>query len=370
MASEQAPHALPVSRITAQPIAWLWPGRLALGKLAMLDGDPGLGKSLITLDLCARLSRGLPLPDGGPGPGVVNSIVLNGEDGVEDTIRPRLAALGADLDRVFVLRRTGLKRPLCFPDNLPTLARALQRTAARLVIIDPVVAFLGSGAPSSSDQGVRRALFPLSQLAAKCGCAVVLVRHLSKRGGRSLYRGFGSIGFLGACRSGWLVAADPQAPTRRVLAQVKNNLAPVQPSLGYEVHAEQPAPPVVRWLGVSPWTADQLMGVPAATCVGGALERACDFLEVALEAGPRTTRGLWAEARAQGHSERTLWRARQELEVRSEEVWTDGTKRVYWLLRGQRLRDVLPADEVPPDLEEWLAPLRARFPPSTPLDER
>src|SRR5438105_13300949 len=93
----------PVSQLTARSLDWLWPSRLALGKLAMLDGDPGLGKSLLALDLCARLSTGRPFPDGQPGPGVANSIVLNAEDSAEDTIRPRLEALGADPERVFVL---------------------------------------------------------------------------------------------------------------------------------------------------------------------------------------------------------------------------------------------------------------------------
>ena len=94
----------PVSQLAPRPVEWLWPGRLALGKLAILDGDPGLGKSLVTLDLCARLSTGRAFPDGSPGPGPGSAIVLNGEDG-EDTIRPRLQALGADLDRVFEIGR-------------------------------------------------------------------------------------------------------------------------------------------------------------------------------------------------------------------------------------------------------------------------
>src|SRR4030088_854814 len=94
-----------VSELTPEAYAWLWPGRLPLGKLAILDGDPGLGKSLLALDLCARLSTGRPFPDGSPSPGPANALVLNGEDGAEDTIRPRLQTLGADLDRVFVLDR-------------------------------------------------------------------------------------------------------------------------------------------------------------------------------------------------------------------------------------------------------------------------
>src|SRR5471032_132152 len=92
----------PASLLTPAPIEWLWPGRLALGKLAILDGDPGLGKSLIAIDLCARLSTGRAFPDGAATGGAAGAIVLNGEDSAADTIRPRLAALGADLQRVFV----------------------------------------------------------------------------------------------------------------------------------------------------------------------------------------------------------------------------------------------------------------------------
>src|SRR6059058_1055070 len=95
----------PFSEVAARPVSWLWPGRLPLGKLAILDGDPGLGKSLVALDLCARLSTGQPMPDGSSGAGPASALVLNGEDDDEDTIRPRLEALGADLGRVFVLPR-------------------------------------------------------------------------------------------------------------------------------------------------------------------------------------------------------------------------------------------------------------------------
>src|SRR5436190_2821831 len=90
-----------LSQRTARPLSWLWPGRLALGKLALLEGDPGLGKSLVALDLCARLSRGLGFPDGSPGPGPCGSLVLSGEDGEADTVRSRLVGLGADLGRIF-----------------------------------------------------------------------------------------------------------------------------------------------------------------------------------------------------------------------------------------------------------------------------
>src|SRR5438105_15774109 len=96
-----------VGDLVSREIAWLWPGRLALGKLAIVEGDPGLGKSLLTLDLCARLSSGRPFPNDAASPGPATALVLNGEDGAEDTIRPRLLALEADVNRAFVLEGSG-----------------------------------------------------------------------------------------------------------------------------------------------------------------------------------------------------------------------------------------------------------------------
>src|SRR4051794_38446331 len=146
----------PLSELAPRPVSWLWPGRLALGKLAMLDGDPGLGKSLLTLDLCARLSTGRPFPDGAPGPGIGPAIILNAEDSEEDTLRPRLQALRADLNRVFILHpEEGPGQLLRLPCQTELLDDALQRTQARLVVLDPIVAFLDPSVCCNSDQGIR-----------------------------------------------------------------------------------------------------------------------------------------------------------------------------------------------------------------------
>jgi hypothetical protein len=362
----------PVSQLAPRTVAWLWPGRLALGKLAILDGDPGLGKSLVTLDLCARLSTGRPFPDGAAGPGASGAIVLNAEDGEEDVIRPRLQALGADLERVFVphLARDQAGSPLCFPGQSDVLDEALRRTRARLVVIDPIIAFLGPSICDRSDPSVRRALSPLAQIAEQHSCAVLLIRHLNKRGGsRSIYRGGGSIGFLGVCRSGWLIARDPVQTERCVLAQVKNNLAAAQPSLAYRVTPHEPDPPTLDWLGISAWTADQLLAGGACPAPAAQRDRARDLLAALLADGPRTSREVWAAAQGHDLSERTIERAKHELAIRSVLVGAGAARLSYWLLPGQQLPDAVPPDDAPPDLEPWLAPLREQFPPSTPLDE-
>jgi putative DNA primase/helicase len=356
-------HLQRVSELTPEAYAWLWPGRLALGKLTMLDGDPGLGKSLLALDLCARLSTGRPMPDGSAGPGPANALVLEAEDGQKDTVRPRLEALGADLERVFVVRRGDLGELPRLPGQLAALDAALAEREVRLLVLDPVVAFLEPGVLTSQDPSVRRALLPLVQLAERRRCAVQLVRHLNKQANkRALYRGGGSIGLLGACRSGWLVAADPQAPGRRVLAQVKNNLAPPQPSLAFEVRPRAGAPPELVWLGESPRTADELVGAAVGAAAESPRDRARAFLEAFLQGGPRPTTEIWEAAVREKLSKRTLQRAREDLSIRCEWVFRDGVPRRYWLLPGQTA-------PLPPELEPWLRPLLEQFPPPNPLKE-
>ncbi len=365
---------IPVSRLAPRPLDWLWPGRLARGKLALFEGDPELGKSLVTLDLCARLSTGRPFPDGVPGAGPANALVLSAEDDGADTLRPRLEKLGADMDRVFVRDSPGgaLDDPLLrLPSETAGLDAMLHRVKPLLVVIDPITAYLDPAVNVTSDPSVRAALLPLGQLAARHQCVVLLVRHLTKDGGRvAVYRGTGSIAFIAVCRSGWLFARDPETPGRQVMAQVKNNLAAPQPSLAYRITGQRPDPPTVDWLGPSPLGAAALVAGPARDPVAAwPRDRARTFLEELLEDGPLTSRDIWARAQEQGLSERTIQRAKQGLEIRSERVDVDGRHLSYWLLPGQKLPpSVSPqADDV--DLEPWLAPLREKYPVPTPLDD-
>ena len=370
--NDHAPALRPFSQVVARPIEWLLPGRLPLGKLTIFEGDPGLGKSLITIDLCARLSTGRPLWDGSPGLQPCNSILLSAEDSAADTILPRLQAAGADLTRVFTFHRDGddLAEPLRLPSQVGALDAMLTQTGARFVVIDPITAFLDPSVQIASDPSVRRALFPLQQLALKHRCAIELLLHLNKTGGGvALYRGLGSIAFNACCRSIWLADRDPHDPTRSILAQVKSSLAAPQPSLAYQLPPADAPVPTVAWLGTSDLTADQLLAGPARAEPVSAYDRARDFLEACLEDGPRTSRAVWQMAQEAGLSERTLRRAKQELNVRSVRVYVDKVLLSYWLWPGQQLPDSVPPEAVPPDLEEWLAPLREKYPPSTPLDD-
>ncbi len=364
-------QARPISAVVLRPVEWLWPGHLALGTLAMLEGDPDLGKTYLLLDLCARLSSGQPFPDGAASPGPANSLLLCAEDNEADTLAPRLAALGADPARVFVWP---CESPASFPSQSTVLDDMLIQTDARLVVFDPILAFLDKSVNPYNDASVRRALRPLSELAQRRRCVAMMVRHLAKRlRGPAIYRGATSIAFTAVCRSVWLAARDPEQPGegdsagRCVLAQVKNNRAARQPSLSYEL---APAPgglppggspvggspvsglPTVRWLGVSTWRPDDL------TLYGGdgpERARAKTVLAECLAHGPRTSREIRAAARGHGLSRRTLFRAKADLEIRCERRPYRGALVCFWLLPGQQVPDRFQPDgEL--DLDPWLKP--------------
>ena len=354
------------NQVVARPVSWLWQDRIPLGKLVILEGDPDLGKSLIALDLCARLSTGRPFPDDRPGPGPANALVLSAEDNPADTITPRLHALGADTQRVFVWQRERDDEvwPWRFPAQIGRLDDALGQSDARLAVLDPIMAFLDDSVLCASDQSVRRALAPLMHLAEKHRCALLMHRHLNKQGGgRALYRGLGSIAFVAACRFAMLVGRDPQTPGRCVLAQVRNSLARPQPSLVYQIKAAGAALPAVEWLGSSPVSADDLLG-GAARPPDGPFERATAFLEEFLAGGPRTARELWEAAQGAGLSARTLQRAKKKLGIRSRRVYKDKQPVTYWLLRGQEP----PHFSGDPEFDRMLAELERQFPPPNPLD--
>jgi hypothetical protein len=347
-----------LDQLAPRPVSWLWPGRLPRGKLAMLDGDPGMGKSLLTLDLCARLTQGRPFPDDAPAPGPANVLLLNAEDSPDDTLIPRLRSLGADLQRVYFAEpdeETG-RGMLGLPRDLDALEAALERSQAQLAVLDPIAAFLDGSILSSNDQSVRRALTPLVGLARRRNCAIQFVRHLNKGGGsRALYRGGGSIGLLATCRSGWLVGPDPYEPDRRVLAQTKRNLAGLQPSLAFSIGAGEAGQPTLVWHGPSPLTADQLLGGrPALPESGRARAHAREVLRQFLDERPRTFPEVEAMASEQGLSERTLRRAKADLTVRSCRVYLEGRRITYWLLAHQTLPEHIPTGAIESDPEALL----------------
>lgn len=323
---EAGPVLVNLAAVRRRGVRWLWPGRLPLGKISILDGDPDKGKSLIALDLAARVSRGLPMPDGarGDGDGPAGVVLLSAEDDLEDTIGPRLDAAGADSSRVVALQAVRDENAVEYGVtllDLPALEAAVRCVAARLVIIDPLMAYMPGAVDSHQDADVRRVLRPLGELAGRLGVAVLLVRHLNKGGGsNAIYRGGGSIGIIGAARSGLLAGLDPDDETgrRRVLAVTKSNLARSPGSLAYAIE-ERDGVPVIAWGGAVDMSSQSLLA-GADNDTRPALNEAVAFLEGELVEGPQPARAVMQAARAAGITEITLTRARYRIGVRASRI--------------------------------------------------
>src|SRR6266480_2450754 len=246
-----------LSEVETQEITWLWEKRIPMGKITVLDGDPGMGKSLIAAHIAACVSTGRPIPNGTPGKqGSV--ILIAPEDNPQDTLKPRLEAAGGDPSQVLLLNTVEdldakrikiYDRPFSLAHDLEILEDAIKRMQAVLVIIDPLMAVLGNSIDSSRDQSVREVFTPLAQLAERTGCAILMIRHLSRgTAGHPLYRGAGSIGIIAAARSGLIVAADPSDEQRRILAPTKHHLSQPASNLTYQVvENDQDAPISTGW---------------------------------------------------------------------------------------------------------------------------
>jgi RecA-family ATPase len=310
-----------LSSVEPEEVSWLWLSWLALGKLALVDGDPGLGKSAMTLDLAARVSAGKGFPDGAEcePAGVV---LLSAEDGLADTIRPRLDAAGADTSKILALATVpdeeGHDRLLSIPEDLALIEKGIRRVEARLVVVDPLMAFLSGDTNSHRDQDVRRALAPLAGLAERTGAAVLVVRHLNKAAANNpLYRGGGSIGIIGAARMAYVVGKDPQDENRRVLASTKNNLATPPQSLMFGLEEAESSSVRVNWLGQSEVSAKDLLATPQDQDHADARSEAVEFLNEILIDGPVAASQVKEEAEDAGISERTLARAKKAIGVMS-----------------------------------------------------
>src|SRR5215213_7317013 len=326
---ESMPIGTLLAEVQAETVEWLWERRIPLAKITVLDGDPDNGKSVLTSDLAARVTTGGAMPYGFgkifPQAGVV---ILSAEDGVGDTIRPRFDAAGGDPSRVVIL---GNDDPFGIPEDLPELERAIKRVGAKLVIVDPIMAFLGENINSNSDKDVRSALKPLKQLAERSGAAVVIVRHLNKTpGGNVLYRGGGSIGIIGAARSGLVVGPHPTDEELRVLASQKHNLSTPPESLAYRLTSapNNPHAAVIVYEGVTEMNAKDILKPQLEEQERSAMDEAKDFLREVLAAGEKPAADVKSDAESVGVAWGTLKRAKVALginPVNRGTVW-------YWSL--------------------------------------
>jgi hypothetical protein len=370
--SHKVPHVITLSTVQPEPVSWLWEPYIPRRKLTLVEGDPGTGKTWLMLQIAASISQGYGLPgrDGklqgkqGAGQPV---LYLSAEDGLADTLRPRLDAAGADCTNIHALTGWREQEGELVKTGSITLADLRVITAAiatyrpALVIIDPLQAYLGAKTDMYRANEVRPLLAALVLLAEQYDCAMVCVRHLAKASqARAIYRGLGSIDFTAAARSVLLVgeappaqeeAAEGNAPaaSRRVLAHSKSSLAPHGPSLVFELREG-----TLYWLGLCPITANEL----AAGLQHGArrdveVQKAEAWLRASLRQGPRRANEGGEAAAGQGIALRTLKRAKKALGVHSQKaggVW-------YWSMPSTLLALLAPLAML------TLLALLARLPP-------
>src|SRR5215203_6161432 len=317
--TEAIPVGIMLSEVQAETVEWLWERRIPLGKITVLDGDPGLGKSVLTTDLAARLTTGRAMPYGFQKREPAGVVILSAEDGAGDTIRPRFDAAGGDPTKVVLL---GTEEMLAIPEDLGIIERAIKQVDAKHVIIDPIMAFMGEEVNPNSDKDVRRALTPVKQLAERLGVAVLIVRHLNKTpGGNHLYRGGGSIGIIGAARVGLLVGPHPDDDDLRVLAGQKSNLGPPPESLKYRIVTAPNDSAQVKYEGTVELKPQDLLKGPQDEEERSAADEARDFLRSVLAGGVRKeSNSVKAEAKSLGISETTLNRVKRSIGVKSMKI--------------------------------------------------
>jgi DNA repair protein RadA/Sms len=322
--------------VQAEAVNWLWFPYIPLGKLTLMQGDPGDGKTTVVLNIAASISTGRALPGAGPmEPG--NIIYQTAEDGIADTIKPRLISAVADCKRVFIIDES--EKGLSLSDE--RIEAAMIELKPKLFIIDPLQAYLGADVDFHRANEVRPVLKKIGLLAEKYACAVILIMHLSKSSqNRSLYRGLGSVDIPAAARSVLLVGKNPNNPQERAMAQVKNSLAPMGQSLGFEITQFG-----VMWKGTSDLTAEDLLG-PAYKSDSNDEEKKSPVLEArkylidCLKDGPRLGKEIIDGIKYSGFSKRTLETAKAQLQIKN--TWKG--RECYWSFP--------PDQEFPPDTKD------------------
>ena len=315
--------------VKVEQIEWLLYPFIPFGKVTIIQGDPGEGKTTMVLQIIAKLTRGEPIllnkksqkeaqqdseenlkqevlsQDNPIQP--VNVIYQTAEDGLGDTIKPRLLAAGADCSRVLVI--DDREQPLTMVDV--RLEEAIMQTKARMVVLDPIQGFLGTDVDMHRANEIRPLMKGMAVLAEKYHCAIILIGHMNKNSnGKSSYRGLGSIDFQAAARSVLIVGRLKDEPETRVMCHVKSSLAPEGKSVAFRLDKETG----FQWIGEYDISADDLLSGDAR---GQKSRIAKEFLLDILADGGMAQKKIEEEASKQGIKKKTLRNAKQELEIDS-----------------------------------------------------
>jgi hypothetical protein len=326
------PDLVRLSDVAAKDVNWLWKLYLAFGMLAMLSGDPGSGKTFIALALAAGYTVGRT-PDGGRS-APIDVLYMSVENAPAEVVRPRFDGLGGDAKRFHLLRGTTwtedgvpIQGAITLSD-IPILDAALEQTRAKLLIVDPIQSYLGASVDLHRSNETRPVLDGLAKLAEKHGCAILILRHLSKQGGgKAITRGLGSIDLSGAVRSEMLAGSLPDDPESRAMVHIKSNLGAYGPTLGYSIDADGK----FSWTGRSEITASDLLAAPEGQ-EKGPMNQAKEWLSALLKDGSKDYTEISQLAEGEGIKIRTLRRAKDALGIHSRKACFGGGW--IWSLEG------------------------------------
>jgi hypothetical protein len=297
-----------MNEVEAVEIKWLWYPYIPYGKITVIQGDPGDGKTTVVLAIAAAITTGAALPESKAAAAPMSVIFQTAEDGLGDTVKPRLVQSGADCSRVIVIDES--EKELSLSDV--RIEQAITQTGAKLFILDPLQAYLGADVDMHRANEIRPVLKRIGAVAEKTGCAVVVVGHLNKGTSKSQYRGLGSIDIQAAARSVLTVGRIKGKPYTRAIAQGTNNLAPEGKSIGFELDPDSG----FRWLGAYPITIDELLS-GAMPEQDSTYDRAVAFLQTELAESEQPASLLFEKAASEKIQARTLKKAKAALGVKS-----------------------------------------------------
>ena len=312
-----------MSDVELTPVDWLWKPYLPFGKLSVLQGNPGEGKTYFAMHLAAACTNGKLLPNM-ERMEPFNVIYQTAEDGLGDTVKPRLIEAGADLDRVLVIDDSEVQ--LTLSDE--RIEKAIVENNARLVIIDPIQAYLGADVDMNRANEVRPIFMRLGQVAQRTGCAILLIGHLNKAAGmQSLQRGLGSIDIAAAVRSVMFIGKLKHDPTMRILTHEKSSLAPPGASLAFSLGDEGG----FRWVGEYDITADEMLsGIEPQRETK--TQQAKDLICALLAGGKQVlSEDIDKAALERGIPGRTVRDAKRELGDALKSKIVEGRKKVFWM---------------------------------------
>ncbi|MCL2573275.1 MAG: AAA family ATPase [Defluviitaleaceae bacterium] len=324
--------------IEPKAMRWLYYPYIPLGKLTILRGDPGCGKTSFALQIAANFSQGRLQPGQKEGYNPIeeedlhlcvgNVLYLTAEDDIEDTILPRLIKADADRVRITTVNEDTLAEPLSFTSS--AFKDLIKQSGAHLVIVDPIQAFMGAKVDAHRANEVRPVFTHLRRLAKRYNCAIVIIEHLNKNmNGNPMYRGLGSIDVTAAARSILYLGSNDQDPTQKGVVHIKSSGRPEGDIIGFTIDKGG-----FRWNPDSAITKEQIFGSSLSKKEGdsSAIDIACLFLEEQLKQYDRSCNDLRVLALPFNISDATLRRAREKLGVKTYKKWEGGKQQSFWSL--------------------------------------